>query len=117
LEDAMKNKIEIKYVSGTNPDFLTMTSDHWEMTVWSDIVGKQVIQLETDQAMVVALAIGIAKETGKKEGYEKAKKKYKAITKLANLNIPITPQVNFPWDDADKPQYWNPKWKLNDPRK
>lgn len=90
----MKNKIEIKYVSGSNPDFLTFTPDHWEMTVWSDIVGKQVIHLDTGQAMVVALAIGIAKDVGKKEGHAKAKKKLKAINEASRLG--------FPWTDTQE---------------
>ncbi len=92
----MQNKIEIKYVGD---------SDSWEMTVWTDIVGKQVVQLSTDQAMVVALAIGIAKKVGKEEGYDKAKEKYVAIKNLSNYNMP--------WQDAEYPMTWN--MKLNDP--
>lgn len=88
----MKNKIEIKYVTKKSDTFADLIrDDYWEMTVWSDIVGKQVVHLQTGQAMVVALAIGIAKETGKKEGYAKAKKKYKAINQISRMNIPLDP--------------------------
>ena len=110
----MKNKVEIKYVSSKNEDFLTFIPDHWEMTVWSDIVGKQVIHLTTEQAMVVALGIGVVKDAGKKEGYEKAKKKYKAINNIYKMNIPVQETIK-PWEDADVPMRWNPNWKLNDP--
>ncbi len=91
----MQNKIEIKYVGET---------DTWQMTVWSDIVGKQVVSLSTDQAMMVALAIGIAKDAGKTEGYSKAKKKYKAIEKLSTWKIPNS--AFLPWEDAEMPMSW-----------
>jgi hypothetical protein len=113
----MKNKVEIKYVSAKNEDFLTYTPDHWELTVWSDIVGKQVVHLTTEQALVVAIAVGLVKDIGKKEGYEKAKKKYKAIDKISRMNFHGTNSigVNMPWEDSNKPMQWDPKLMLHDP--
>ena len=82
----MKNKVEIKYVSNNENSF-SLYNDHWELTVQSDIMGKQVLSLTTEQAMVIGLALGVAKETGKKEGYAKAKKKLEAINKAGKLGI------------------------------
>lgn len=113
----MKNKVEIKYVSNADKaDNFSQFHDHWELTVQSDIMGRQVLSLTTEQAMVIGLALGVARETGRKEGYEKAKKKYKAINKIANMNIPVQKPLK-PWEDAAIPMHWNPDWKLNDPRK
>lgn len=110
----MKDKIEIKYVSNDGTSF-SQYRDHWELTVSSDLVGKHTISLTTEQAMIIGIAVGVAKGLGKKEGYEKAKKKYKAINKLAHLYTPTTPEVKLPWEDANIPMHWNPEWKLNDP--
>jgi hypothetical protein len=84
----MKNKVEIKYVSNNENSF-SLYNDHWELTVQSEIMGKQILSLTTEQAMVIGLALGVAKETGKKEGYAKAKKKYNAISEINRMNIPF----------------------------
>ena len=82
----MKNKVEIKYVSKDAKGF-SQYHDHWELTVCSDIMGKQILSLTTEQAMVIGLALGVARETGRKEGYAKAKKKLEATSKAGKLGI------------------------------
>ena len=56
--------------------------------------------------MTVAVAIATARDTGRKEGYEKAKKKYKAINKAAGSMTNVFNKPMKPWEDADIPMTW-----------
>ena len=103
----VKNKVEIKYVSD---DF-----GYWELTVNNKFLGQKVVRLDHDNAMVIAIAIATVRDIGIKEGQEKAMKKYKAIADVSNIGTTWTSERT--WEDANTPQYWNPEWKLNDPRK
>lgn len=100
----MKNRVEIKYVSDD--------SGYWELTVNNNFTGEQSIRLDSSNAMVIAMAIATVRDVGRQEGYEKAKKKYKAIRDASEFNSSWKP-----WEDADIPMHWNPDWKMNDPRK
>ena len=103
----MKNKVEIKYVSDD--------SGYWELTVNNKFIGQQIIKLDPSNAMLIAMAIATVRDIGIQEGYDKAKKKYKAIEDASSLDVSWKP--GHPWDDADIPMHWNPAWKLNDPSK
>lgn len=98
----MKNKVEIKYVSSTSEVF-GPDNGHWVLTVDSETVGKQVVNLPQSIALVVAIAVSTARQAGIKEGYKKCAEE----------------TVETKWRDTstDK-QYWDRKnLRLNDPRK
>lgn len=107
----MKNRVEIKYVSNAET-FPGLFEDYWELNVSNDVVGHYTLKLSQEQAMPIAMAIATATDAGRKQGYDKAKKKYKAIQRIANSNIP---GPRKPWEDAKIPMHWNHEWKLNDP--
>ena len=72
----MKDKVELSY-----------TGYSWILTIKNDLIGEYSVELPDTLAMPIALAISTIREVGKKEGYEKAKKKYKAINNASKLNI------------------------------
>ena len=97
-----KNKVEMKFVADDHPGY-------WELTVTNKLVGKQKAKIPTDIAMLVAVALGTAKQAGKKEGYAEAKKKYEAIIELSSgkyysYNVPA-PSETFDEDGWIAP--WN----------
>jgi hypothetical protein len=75
----MKDKVEMKYVSDD--------SGYWELTVNNKFIGEQVVKLDSNNAMLIAMAIATVRDLGRQEGYDKAKKKYKAIENASNLGI------------------------------
>lgn len=75
----MKDKVEMKYVSED--------SGYWQLTVNNKFIGQQVIKLDSSNAMLIAMAIATVRDVGRQEGYEKAKKKYKAIENASSLGI------------------------------
>lgn len=102
----MKDRVELKYTD----------LNGWQLIVENDLVGKQAVDLPNDMAMIVALAVSTARRVGIKEGQDRIKKRYKGIID-AYLNWQAPEPAPAPWEDANKPTYWNPDWKLNDPRK
>ena len=111
----MKDKVELRFVHSEATSFKELAQDpgSWELIVNNDLYGNIAVALPSDIAMTVAVAIATARDAGRKEGYDKAKKKYKAINKVAGS---MTDVFSKPWDNADIPMHWNPQWKLNDPR-
>lgn len=75
----MKDRVELAY-----------TGYSWILTIRNDLLGEYSVDLPDNVSMAVALAISTAREVGKKEGYEKAKKKYKAISDASKLGIAWT---------------------------
>lgn len=61
----MKDKVEIKYVSDND--------GYWELTVKNNFIGEQVVRLDDNNAMVVAIAIATARDIGRQEGLSKKK--------------------------------------------
>ena len=100
----MKDKVELAYAGYG-----------WIMTIKNDLVGEYSVDLPDGLAMSVALAISTARQAGVQEGYDKAKKRYKAINDAAGSMPDVFNKPMKPWEDADIPMHWNPKWKLNDP--
>jgi hypothetical protein len=106
-----KNKVEMKFIANSI-DTLFSASDHpgyWELTVTNKLVGKQKAKIPADIAMLVAVALGTARQSGKKEGYAEAKKKYEAIIELSSgkyysYNVP-SPSETFDEDG------WIAPWK------
>lgn len=108
----MQNKVELKYVASESEVYGPYYG-YWELTIYNNLLGKQVIKLNQEIALGVAVAISTAREAGIQEGYNKAKKKYKPVVNKPTVQEPI----RLPWEDSEMPMLWKPELKLNDPRK
>lgn len=108
----MKNNVELRFVPSKTDNYRELLKDpgSWELTVTNEHYGKVTVTLPYNIAMTIAVAIATARDAGIKEGYEKAKKKYKAINKVAGS---MTSVFSKPWEDADIPM----NWKFNDSNK
>ena len=62
----MKNKVEMKYVAGNENSF--NDNGCWELTVSHKVLGKMSTCIAEKDALIVALAIGVARDAGIKEG-------------------------------------------------
>lgn len=73
----MKNKVDLNYKDGFG----------WTMTITNDLLGEYKVDIPDNLSMAVAIALSTVAESAKKAGYEKAKKKYKAINDASKLGI------------------------------
>ena len=97
----MKNNVELRFVPSNADNYRELLKDpgSWELIVTNEHYGKVTVTLPYNIAMTIAVAIATARDAGIKEGYEKAKKKYKAINRaagsiLANKRLhPVHPRL------------------------
>ena len=80
----MKNRVDLNYTNDSG----------WTMTIINDLLGEYKVDLPDNLSMAVALALSTVAESAKKAGYEKAKKKYKAINDVSKLNLPWSTSDN-----------------------
>ena len=65
----------MKYVANEATDFVSLAKDpgYWELTVVNKLIGTQTVQLPSEVAMTVAIAIASARDLGRREGPVKKK--------------------------------------------